>query len=105
VAVLTADAQGASAEPLDSAARARLRKKALDWLSAERDGWSKYLASGTSEARSVSRKIFEQWKKNTDLTAIRDPAAIKKLPPEEQEAWRALWSDVDALLAKATGAK
>jgi len=32
---------------------------------------------------------------------VRDKDALSKLPVEEQEAWRKLWADVDALLKKA----
>jgi hypothetical protein len=32
---------------------------------------------------------------------VRDKDALAKLPAEEQDAWRKLWTDVDALLKKA----
>ena len=40
------------------------------------------------------------WKADPDLAALRDPAALAKLPEDEQKACRTLWSDVDSLLAK-----
>ena len=40
------------------------------------------------------------WKQDTDLTGVRDPKALAKLPPDERDAWQQLWQDVEALLAK-----
>jgi len=31
---------------------------------------------------------------------VRAPKALDKLPPDERDAWRKLWKDVDALRAK-----
>ena len=39
---------------------------------------------------------------NTDLAAIRDEAALAKLPPEERAAFNKLWADVAALLNRTT---
>ena len=33
-----------------------------------------------------------------DLASVRDPDAIAKLPTDEQDGWRKLWDDVDAVL-------
>jgi hypothetical protein len=38
------------------------------------------------------------WQQDTDLAAIRDAAAMAKLPAEEQKACSQLWADVAALL-------
>jgi hypothetical protein len=43
------------------------------------------------------------WKADADLTGVRDHSELASLPADEQEAWRALWKDVDALLKKAGG--
>ena len=37
----------------------------------------------------------------TDLASVRDKDAQEKLPAEEGDAWRKLWQDVNAVLAKA----
>ena len=34
------------------------------------------------------------------LAGVRDPEALAKLPDEEAEAWRVLWTEVRALLQK-----
>jgi hypothetical protein len=46
---------------------------------------------------------LRHWKANPDLSGVRDPDALAKLPDQEQQAWRSFWSEVDALLRKAQG--
>ena len=48
-------------------------------------------------------QTLQHWKADTDLTGMRDAAALAKLPEDEQKACRALWAEVDALLAKSQG--
>jgi hypothetical protein len=45
-------------------------------------------------------QTLQHWKTDTDLTGIRDEAALEALPEDQRKACRALWTDVDALLAK-----
>jgi hypothetical protein len=89
--------------PPDEAARTRLRDQALQWLAAELAEWSKSLDSGGPQARPLAVQNLQHWKQDPDLAGIRDPDPLKKLPDEEQKAWRALWADVDNLLKKARG--
>jgi Flp pilus assembly protein TadD len=95
--------QGKDDPPLDEATRARWRKQALDWLQADLTAWSKLLASGTPQARQSIPQTLQHWKADPDLAGIRDPAALAKLPEDEQKTCRRLWAEVDALLAKARG--
>ena len=44
---------------------------------------------------STARKV------DSDLAGVRDRDALAKLPSDEQDAWRKLWDEVDALLKKA----
>ena len=44
---------------------------------------------------------LRHWQQDTDLAAIRDAAALAKLPADEQKACTQLWADVAALLKKA----
>jgi len=48
-------------------------------------------------------QTLQPWRTDSDLAGIRDPGALARRPAEEQEAWRTLWADVDALLKKAQG--
>ena len=45
------------------------------------------------------------WKENSRLAGIRDAAAISSLLADEQVACRALWSEVDAVLARLKGGR
>jgi tetratricopeptide (TPR) repeat protein len=103
-AALAGCGQGKDDPPLDDAARSRWRKQAIDWLKADLIAWSQILASGPSQARPTIVETLQHWKSHPDLAGLRDPASLDALPKDEQEACRALWKDVDALLAKAGGA-
>jgi serine/threonine-protein kinase len=87
--------------PPDEATRKRLGDQAREWLSAELADWTKYLQGNGPRARPAVVQALQHWKEDTDLVGVRDPDALKKLPDEEQKAWRALWADVDNLLKKA----
>jgi hypothetical protein len=51
------------------------------------------------QAKPVIAQTLEHWKKDTDLTSLRD--GLETLHEEEQAAWKALWADVAALLERA----
>ena len=102
-AALAGCGQGKDDPPLDDAARTRWRKQAIDWLKADLAAWSKILESGPPQARPFIAQTLQHWKADPDLAGLRDPAALDKLPEDEQNACRALWKDVDALLARAGG--
>ena len=55
-------------------------------------------------APSIAQTL-QHWKADPDLAGLRDPAALAKLPEDEQNACRALWAEVDALLTKARDTK
>jgi hypothetical protein len=46
-------------------------------------------------------QTLQHWKADADLAGIRDEPAVKALPADEQRACRALWAEVDELLAQA----
>ncbi len=99
-AALAGCGQGKDDTPLDEAAKARWRKQAIDWLKADLAGWSKILESGSPQARQAVTQTLQHWKADADLAGIRGPAALAKLPADEQTTCRKLWSQVEALLAK-----
>ncbi len=39
------------------------------------------------------------WKVHLDLEGVRDARQLERLPQDEQEAWQALWREVDEVLA------
>jgi len=95
--------QGKDDPPPDDAERATLRSRARDWLEADLRLWGQRLDAGTDTVRRETRAELVHWKICLDLARVRDPWALAKLPAEERDAWRLLWSEVDATLAKAGG--
>ena len=89
--------------PPDEAERARLRAQALRWLQGEREAWVRYIEPGTPQVRMTVALTMTHWRADGDLTAVRDPAALAKLPEDERREWQALWADVQALLTRAEG--
>ena len=54
-----------------------------------------------AQAKQTITQTLQHWKADADLAGLRDAAAVAKLSDAEQKACRALWAEVDALLAKA----
>jgi formylglycine-generating enzyme required for sulfatase activity/tetratricopeptide (TPR) repeat protein len=88
-AALAAAGNGNDQPPLDDAARAKLRRRAFDWLKAELTNWSEVQPPRLFIARNLW-----QWQQERDLAGIRDQAALAKLPPEEHKAFKRFWADV-----------
>jgi serine/threonine protein kinase len=99
-AALAAAGQARDEPPLDDAAKAKLRRQALDWLKAELKTWDKLLESWPQNRPTVVQTL-SHWQKDSDLAGIRDAAALAKLSADEQKAFARLWADVAALLKKA----
>jgi tetratricopeptide (TPR) repeat protein len=99
-AALAAAGQGEDAAHLDDPERARLRKQAFDWLRADLALYMKQLQTGKPADRATVQQRMKHWQKDTDLAGLRDPAALAKLPVEEQQACAQVWADVAALLKK-----
>jgi tetratricopeptide (TPR) repeat protein len=97
-AALAAAGRAEGEPPPDAAAKAELRRKALDWLRAELAAWSKVLDSGDPKADAFGARTLRHWRVDTDLAGVRDGDAIATLPADERRAWEALWKGVDALL-------
>ena len=79
-------------------ARAGYRQQALSWLRADLAMWNKQLTGGKSEPRARLRQVLSHWQSDTDLSGLREEAALVKLPEAEQKACRQLWADVKKLL-------
>ncbi len=104
-AALAGAGQGTDDPKPENAARARLRGQALDRLKAERAAGAKVLDSGDAQSRSLVQQKLQHWRAETDLAGVRDAGALAKLPESERVAWRSLWAEVDALLARARGGR
>jgi hypothetical protein len=101
-AALAAAGQSEDGPPRDTAARAKLRHQALDWLKAELLAWTKLLKSGPPELRPFIEKTLRYWQQDGAFTGMRDVAALARLPAGEQREWHALWADFADLMADAT---
>jgi tetratricopeptide (TPR) repeat protein len=99
-AALAAAGQGADAEKLGDAERARLRRQAREWLKADLAAWAARIKDRPQE-RSRVRDTLRHWNADDDLAGVRDAEHLAKLPPEEQEACRTLWAEAEALLRQA----
>jgi len=100
-AALAAAGQGEDAAKLDDKEKARLRKQARDWLRADLALRTKQLESSKPADRTAALQALRHWQKDTDLSGLRDAAALAKLSADERAACEKLWADVAALLKKA----
>jgi len=69
------------------------RRQALEVLQAELPNFQNAPAAN----RAAVYREMQYWLTDPDLALIRHPIAIGLLPKDEQEAWRALWSNVRRL--------
>jgi hypothetical protein len=73
----------------------------VKWLRAELTRQAKHLEKASALDRGIALDRLRWWQQEPDLAAIRDPAAVAKLPADQQEACQRLWADVEALRKKA----
>jgi serine/threonine-protein kinase len=102
-AALAGGGQGDDVAGLTKSELERLRKQARHWLRLDLAAWAKTVDTGTVSERIQARRTLPPWRDDPDLAAMRDPAALGKLPPAERQECRALWRDLDALLERAQG--
>jgi tetratricopeptide (TPR) repeat protein len=81
------DGKGANAPP--PAERPAYRKQALDLLTADLAALRKLAAT---DAALVHARM-ELWLTHEDSLCVRDPAALKRLSPEERDAWTKLFAE------------
>jgi serine/threonine-protein kinase len=99
-AVLAGCGLGADAAKLDDERRAELRKRALEWLTAEYTAWAERHRAGKRGDRTVAATAVRAWLKSEDLAGVRAEPALAKLPADERRGWEALWAKVAALAAR-----
>jgi serine/threonine-protein kinase len=104
-AALAGAGQGEREPPLDGREKSRWRKRAVEWLAADLVRLADQARAGTPADRAEVAQKLLHWKSDPDLAGIRDATALGLLPADEQKACRALWSEVDALLASARGGR
>ena len=82
--------------------RALLRRHALDWLRQDLTWCGQRLDDGNAVTNARIRQGVQFWWGDPDLAGVHAEDALAMLPDEERERWERLWSDVDALLRRAS---
>ena len=95
---MAAAGKGLGSGLLDSRDRSRWRKQALQWLRDDLTALDKRLKSGKPQERRLVRQRLRNWKCDYELASLRDPAALARLPADEQQACQRFWAEVEALL-------
>jgi hypothetical protein len=98
VAALAGCGKAEASAPLDEANRAGWRKQALDWLRAELDRLRQLTQMNSAKSRQTVQDQLHRWKDSPDLAALRNLAALVRLPEAEWPAWQKLWADCESLL-------
>jgi tetratricopeptide (TPR) repeat protein len=104
-AVLASCGHGAEAARPDESERARLRRKALQWLHADLAGWARLWEGGTPEDRAAVRARLGVWQIDPALAGVRDADRLATLPAAERAGWEKLWADVATAVARARKTK
>jgi hypothetical protein len=104
-AALAGTGQGKDVVNLNDTSRAELRYSALSWLHEGLNTQASQLATLQPGNAERVRGTLLHWQKDPDLAAVRERAALSKLPEAEQVAWWNLWAQVDALLARTRSRK
>jgi serine/threonine-protein kinase len=84
--------------------RVRLLNKAITWLRADLDVWSKVLPRGNELERQSLLRAMYPWRWEPRLASIRDPQRLRGWPPEQRAQCRTLWQSVDTLIMLAQAA-
>jgi tetratricopeptide (TPR) repeat protein/tRNA A-37 threonylcarbamoyl transferase component Bud32 len=95
-ATLAAAGKGEDAAKRPEGERAKLRQQALTWLKGDLAAWTNLAEKGPPQARTAVKQKLRHWQQDPDLAGVRGDA-LAQLPAAEQDAWRKLWADVDAL--------
>jgi tetratricopeptide (TPR) repeat protein len=101
VAALAGCGRGQDADQLDDAERARLRRQALDWLSANLEARVRLLDKEPARVAAKVARDLRHWLGDPDFVGVRGPQSLAKLPEAERPAWQKFWKDVSDMLKQA----
>ena len=62
--------------------------------------WKKQAPGDSPQSRVAVHQALRLWQRDPGLAGVRDPAALAGLPESERTAWRDLWQQVEAVLAR-----
>jgi tetratricopeptide (TPR) repeat protein len=91
---------GAGKDPPPPTDRWGWRQQALAWLRAELTSIQMEVESRPA-ARGPAQAVLKHWLADPDLSGVRDPEPLAKLPGVEREEWEKFWADVKATIAEA----
>jgi tetratricopeptide (TPR) repeat protein len=100
-AALAGSGQGEDDPRPDARERARLRGQAQAWLAADLALWARQADSKDAKVRERAQQVLRHWQQNADLSGLRHPWALWRLPADERKQWQQFWVDVDTLRQKA----
>jgi tetratricopeptide (TPR) repeat protein len=97
-AALAGTGAGTDAAEVDDRERSQLRGKALDWIRAELALCVEDSSRARSRENAAALRNLRHWRADPALAGVREPAALGHLPAAEQEAWRTLWREIEAIV-------
>jgi tetratricopeptide (TPR) repeat protein len=86
----------------DAREQAAFRGQALELLRQDLADWSERAAGGKPQTRALVVTTMHQWRQDADLSGVRHPWSLLRLPADERRSWQTLWADVDELRKKAS---
>jgi tetratricopeptide (TPR) repeat protein/tRNA A-37 threonylcarbamoyl transferase component Bud32 len=89
--------------PSEEPQRARLRRRALEWLRADLKTEAELLKNPVPGQAEAARKRLEYWLVAPDFKGVRGAEGLGKLPEAERHPWQQLWADVADTLVKNQG--
>jgi serine/threonine-protein kinase len=104
-AALAGCGQAKDADKLDDKERSTWRTQARDWLRLDLQALSKTLEKANVQSRAAVAQQMQHWQTDPDLARVRDRTALARLTQAEQQDWRDLWAEVEALRKKASAPK
>jgi tetratricopeptide (TPR) repeat protein len=99
-AALAAVGKGVDADKLDANERARLRKRAVDWLRSDLAARAQALQKNPLAADVVG-KDMHRWQRDANFAGVRDEEDLVKLSADERATLVKFWGDVESLAKKA----
>jgi tetratricopeptide (TPR) repeat protein len=99
-AILAAAGQGEDARALTAEQLGKLRQRALEWLRADLDAYSKLVETDNNANRLLVRQRLSHRLQDPELASVRETQQLATLPEQERKSWEKLWADAAALLKK-----
>ena len=101
-AALAGTERGRGDSHSESESRARWRKQALDWLSADLTASAALLKAGTSQQQAAVLKRLGRWQVDPALAGIRDEPELAEIPEPERRSLREFWRASRLCVPRAT---